>query len=503
MSNIPTTGPYNVAQRKYGTDGTDSSIGPQPRTDYFKKKALIELAKDQVFSAFADTTAMPKHFGKTIKQLHYLPLLDDRNVNDQGIDAQGLTATRAVTITVTYRGERRINEFTGETPAGADYFVEGRTGPESYHTTLTFKGEGANASTAQNAARSKLIAAANALGVSTASVYNSALSDFEDAGYLVEESADYPVSGNLYGSSKDVGSIAAKLPILGEHGGRVNRVGFKRVEIEGSINKFGIFDEYSRETMMFDSDADLEMHINREMLRGANELTEDMIQMDLLHGAGVVMYAGDAMAASDLTGDGLATNPVTYEDFVKLGIELNNNRCPKQTKMITGSRMVDTKTVDGGYVMFIGPELITAVRQLQDWNNDPAFVDAKHYAHVGLMKGEIGSIDQFRIVVAQEMQHWAGAGANVTDNSAGFRATDGKYDVFPMLVVGQGSFTTVGFQTDGNGVKFDVLHRKPGREAADKNDPYGETGFMSIKWYYGSMILRPERLAVLKTVAIM
>jgi N4-gp56 family major capsid protein len=73
--------------------------------------------------------------------------------------------------------------------------------------------------------------------------------------------------------------------------------------------------------------------------------------------------------------------------------------------------------------------------------------------------------------------------------------------VFPMLVVGDGSFTTVGFQTDGKTTKFKITTKMPGEEQADRLDPYGELGFSSIKWYYGSMIMRSERLAVIKTVA--
>lgn len=72
-----------------------------------------------------------------------------------------------------------------------------------------------------------------------------------------------------------------------------------------------------------------------------------------------------------------------------------------------------------------------------------------------------------------------------------------------MLVVGDGSFTTIGFQTDGKTVKFKITHKAPGEATADRTDPYGETGFMSIKWYYGFMALRPERIAVLKTAAVM
>ena len=137
--------------------GTNSDVGVQIRTDYYAKKALVEAAKEQYFGQLADVTAMPKNMGKTIKRFHYMPILDDRNVTTQGLDA-----------------------------AGSAY-----------------------------------------------------------------------ANGNLYGSSKDVGTITAKIPALTEAGGRVNRVGMKRLELEGTIEKFGFFDEYSQESMDFDTDSEL------------------------------------------------------------------------------------------------------------------------------------------------------------------------------------------------------------------------------------------------------
>jgi len=68
-----------------------------------------------------------------------------------------------------------------------------------------------------------------------------------------------------------------------------------------------------------------------------------------------------------------------------------------------------------------------------------------------------------------------------------------------MLCIGEGSFTTIGFQTDGKTVKFKITHKAPGVESADRTDPYGETGFMSIKWYYGFLLQRPERIGLIKT----
>jgi len=384
-----------------GNPAVPSNIGTQFNTFYYQKKALIEAAKEQYFSQMADVTAMPKHMGKTIKRYHYIPLLDDANINDQGIDAAGATIA----------------------------------------------------------------------------------------------------NGNLYGSSKDIGNIVGKFPVLSENGGRVNRVGFKRKELEGSINKFGFFDEYTKESLDFDTDEELEMHVNREMIMGANEINEDMLQIDLLNAAGVIRYGGAAAATNQITGEG-TESLIDYNDLMRLGIDLDNNRCPKSTKMITGTRMVDTRVIDNARFMYIGSELIPMVKKMVDNFGNQAFVAAQHYAAgTTLARGEIGAIGDFRIIVVPEMLHWAGAGANATVANEGYRTSAGKYNVYPMLVIGDSSFTTIGFQTDGKTVKFDITHKKPGKETADRTDPYGETGFMSIKWYYGFMTLRPERIAVCKTVA--
>ena len=308
-------------------------------------------------------------------------------------------------------------------------------------------------------------------------------------------------NGNLYGSSKDVGTITTKIPALTEAGGRVNRVGMKRLELEGTIEKFGFFDEYSQESMDFDSDSELMQHLTTESVKAANEITEDQLQIDLLNGAGVVRYAGVATSNATLSGETAGITAVDYDDLVKLSIELNNNRTPKQTKVISGSRMVDTKVVNAARVMYVGSELVPALMKMTDYHNNKAFIPVAQYAQAGtVIRGEIGAVDAFRIVEVPEMMKFAGVGAAVTAADAGYHSTSSQYDVFPMLVVGDGAFTTVGFQTDGKTVKFKIKHVRPS-ENHSSSDPYGETGFYSIKWYYGTMILRAERLALLKTVA--
>ena len=304
-------------------------------------------------------------------------------------------------------------------------------------------------------------------------------------------------NGNLYGSSKDIGTISGKLPTLTENGGRVNRVGFKRKELEGTFEKFGFFDEYTQESVDFDTDSELMQHINREMIMGANEITEDSLQIDLITAAGVVKYAGDATSNITMGENDL----VSYGDLMRLSIDLDNNRTPKHTKVITGTRMIDTRTIPAARIAYIGSELLPTFKAMKDLHNNPAFIEVHKYAAAGgTVTGEVGSVDNFRIVVVPEMLKWAGGGADASASSTSYE-TANKFDVFPILVVGDESFTTIGFQTDGKTVKFKITHKPPGEATANQNDPYGETGFMSIKWYYGFMALRPERIAVLKTVA--
>lgn len=398
-----------------GTSGAgDSTIDAQSSStqlQVFKwlRKSLVDAKEEQYFTQLADVTSMPKHFGKTIKVYHYVPLLDDRNMNTQGIDAAGAVLTGA---------------------------------------------SGAN-----------------------------------------------PGYGNLYGSSKDIGTINGRLPLVGEEGGRVNRVGFTRLIREGTIQKFGFFTEFTKEALDFDSDDELFTHISRELVTGAQKLTEAVLQKDLLAQAGTIHWPGTATQNSEVTGEGTNATEVSYEDLMRLAITLDENRTPKQTKVITGSRMVDTKTISSGRVMYIGSELIPTLRRMLDLHNEPAFIPVHQYASAGtILNGEIGSIDGFRFVVVPEMLHWAGAGASVTSNP-GFRATDGKYDIYPMLVVGDGAFTTIGFQTDGKSFKFDITTKMPGKDQADRQDPYGQMGFSSILWWYGTLVLRPERMGLIKTVA--
>jgi N4-gp56 family major capsid protein len=490
---------------KYGTGSTNSSVGLNATTTgqgagtyatgqlsgdfYYQKKALIELVKEQYFSQLASVTSMPKNMGKTIKQYLYIPMLDDRNLNDQGIDAAGVVSV-ATHMNVTFPAQVVIADASAA--AAVTAINANINTPALGVETVASAGAGGSGGSGLTL-----------ITMTKLSVRYLSVTQSNAVIALAVGAVASAMSGNLYGSSKDIGAISGKLPSLSESGGRVNKVGFKRKELTGTFQKFGFFDEYTQESVDFDSDAELTMHINREMLRGANEITEDALQVDLINSAGVNLFAGSKTANRLMVGtsNDVGADLVTYTDLMRMSITLDTNRCPKKTTVISGSRMVDTRVLPASRVMYIGSELLPTFKAMKDLHNNPAFISVEKYAAGGMtLNGEVGSVDQFRLVVVPEMTKWAGAGAPV-GAVVTYYSTGSRFDVFPILVVGDESFTTIGFQTDGKSVKFSITHKPPGREVADRNDPYGELGFMSIKWYYGFMLLRPERIALLRTVA--
>lgn len=377
------------------------SNNDQMNTYFYYKKAIIEARKEQYFIPLASSIDMPKHMGKKIKVYSYIPLLDDRNKNDQGIDASGAVIA----------------------------------------------------------------------------------------------------DGNLYGSSKDIGTITSKLPLLTENGGRVNRVGFTRVVREGSIQELGFFYEYTQDALNFDSDAELESHLDRELLNGAVEMVEDILQKDLISAAGVTVYPGAATAIAEVTAEGATPDELNYKTLMRADQILTDNRCPKNTKVITGSRFIDTRTLPSCRIAYVGSEMVPTLKAMEDLFGNKAFIEVQQYADAAtVLNGEIGSIDNIRFIQVPEMEHMAGQGAAVAANP-GYRETGGKYDVYPILIVGDDSFSTIGFQTDGSKLNFKIINRKPGDSTADRNDPYGKTGFSSIQFWYGFLCKRPERILVIWSVA--
>lgn len=389
---------YNDPQGLTGSVVPQSIGYASPESAFYTKVILADTVKKRKFSKLADTITMPRNAGQRIRARIEIPVLDDRNLNDQGIDARGIQ-TR---------------------------------------------------------------------------------------------------NGNFYGSSRDIGKILGTLPYLTEEGGRVNRFGFSRAETEGTFNQFGIFFEYSRNLELFDPEKDLVARMHRQAIETAEDITEKNLQIDLLHGAGTVVYAGNAI--SDETMD--ETSIITYQTLVQLRKALVANRTPQRTKYITGSGNYGTKVASAHFNLFVGQEVLSVLETLRDSFGDRAFIRPEEYgASIGekFMEDEVGVIAGFRVILVHDMLGWYGAGADANPNF-GLSQDNGKYNIFPALTIGEDAFTCISFEgSTGVNNKFRIKHKKPD-DSADRFDPYGTMGFVSIMWWYGIMFKRPERIGLIKTV---
>ena len=419
MYNVGDTTTSSTVDQPAGIDAGNAQLNPF----YYDRQAIVEANKKAFIGQLSGTRNQPKHAGKEIKKHLIIPVLDDRNINDQGLDAAGavLDATKWTSIKAdgTVKTDN-ADEAAAITEAGVDGTVK-------------------------------------------------------------------QTSGNLYGSSKDVGTVSALTPVISETGGRVNRIGFSREIVKSTLENYGFFYEFTRDDLNFDSDAKLKSHLYRESGKAAGEMTEKSLIVDLLNGAGIEIYSGGKTSIATIAaGDICALAELRQATKV-----LNANQCPTDTAMITGSRNIDTKVVGNARYAYTSDDMIihlqdtmNAVTGKHAWAYVEEYADGAKFAKSNIARGEVGKVEKLRFIEHPEMLIQENKGA-------------ANIDVHPIMIIGSGSFTQVGFQSNGGKGKFEIITKMPGKEIADRSNPYGLVGFSSNNYWYGILIERPDWISII------
>jgi N4-gp56 family major capsid protein len=308
--------------------------------------------------------------------------------------------------------------------------------------------------------------------------------------------------GNLYGSSRDFGLVTSKIPYVAEGADRVNRVGITRTAVSAALTRVGFFSDWTDESTHFDSDLQMRSHFTDELVKGAEQLKEGLLQLDLVNGAGVIRYAGDATNLGSVSAEGSDPAIITYDDVIRLGITLDTNRAPKRFTILKGSTLTDTATVNGARALFIPSELQTTFMAMTNSNDTEMFIPVEKYAsQTTILEGEIGAVGGFRVIVNQEMFYHANDGEAVGSNP-GYHSSGGNYTAFNCLAVCAESFTSIGFQTNSpEAPKYNLVIKPPGKDMATLDNPFGNKGFASIQFYYGTLIERSDWIGRLIGVA--
>lgn len=328
-------------------------------------------------------------------------------------------------------------------------------------------------------------------------MYDRAMSDgdFASKGFLTGR--DLTALQTLLNATDGTG---AKLT---EGAGSTNQRTLTKVTVEATLNRYGEMIEYSDEVDLFSEDI-MQVRYREELGELANSRYEDLLQLDLL-ATPTKMYTGTATSMATL-GASIATDgsedadwKVSY-DFIRKAVrKLVRNRAKKNTKVVTGSTNVDTRTVAPAYYAIIDADVKADLESLvrgTGAESEFVYIPAHKYGSAAtLAEGEVGAMHEVRFIEAEAAVVEYGKGAAVPVGYAGSLAytgtigTDAKFDVHPILFPTEGSFATVGLKGMDR-IKFNS--KAP--NDVDLTNPYGTKGFFSYNFFYATVILETEKL---------
>ena len=333
---------------------------------------------------------------------------------------------------------------------------------------------------------------------------------------LDQNDSDFSAKGYL--GKRDLATVTAKLnatdgsgAALTEGAGAINQVTPKKVTVEASIARYGFMIEYTDEAVLFSEDP-VQVKYREELGYLVNQTQEDLIQKDMLSGAGIVINAGGditkAQMGATITADD--TNAELYKvsfDLVRKGVKsLVRNRAQRNTEIVTGSTKIGTKPVNKAFYGIIGPEVkydLETLTRGTSYATEHAYIPAYQYAAASnLAEGEVGSMHDVRFIESEGAMIESGVGADVPAGYTGELSytgtigTDAKFDVFPILFPTKGAFATLGLKGQGK-VTF---HAKAPSDV-NLTNPYGTKGFFSANMFYAGIMLQPEKCAVINVLA--
>ena len=376
-----------------GTAAGGSTSGDNVRIDYFDRAAIEVAVEDLIYGRFVDGRTQQRNSGKTFKISRYRHILDDANVNNQGLDGEGnvIGNTKGIFLNVAY----------------ADL-----TAAQAAKTTYDGTTEG-------------IAAIAN---------------NVEPQAWEVTTGG-----GNAYGSSRNVGDVISGMPLLVEGADKVNRVGVTRENFQCSLVRRGNYVSYTDEVELF-SDHNMVMEYKSKLARMAIEVRDDDTQLGMLGSAGVRFYSGTATSLATI-GTGDEDGRITYDFSRKIVKRLKKNLAAKNTSMIKGSTKYGTTRLNTAYYAIIGPDVTYDLESISEYKS----VEDYGYAN-DLAPNEVGAMHETRYLETTRAMRYEGEGAAVTTN-IGQAETGSKYDVHPILYPTKGSYATVSLQGAG-GIKF-------------------------------------------------
>ena len=456
-------------QGKFNSGGVTSSTIDRQFTDEFVTKAVVEVPKrKRYFSVRADRFSMPKNSGDKLSREVSYGMLDKRVLIDGGVDANTATILQDVWYVVP-TGSKDITTATAIFDT-KDYYATG-----SYATWALAR------------------AAAKAAAVADAGVGEEVVSG----------------SGGMVNGEAAYAATEGPLVSMPEEGGIINLLTHYSKMVSANITFQGIGHKFSMRSVDLDSRTGLIARKIQYMADAVQDLKEMQVRRDLIAASHVNSIICNAAAnpATDTVAEIDGLDVLTYTALETLEQYLLNNDVPMDTEILTGVDLVDTKTVSDAWIIYVNTEVLPTLRAMEGPGGVLVWTPKEQYAAgTELVDGEVGKIGSFRFVAVKDLEREYGAGlevglavdggngtdaANAAQQAAAYK-TNGKYDVFTAMVIGDDSFTITGFGGNNTAAKYIAP------KADVHNDMHAQMAGIAANWSYGMLIYRPERLCSLR-----
>lgn len=427
--------------------------GVQKQDFFLSKTVEVEARKTRTFSMLANKEVMPKFRGDKLVKYVEFPVIHEMNKNDKGIDANGAKLVKGKWYAYDASGNMLSENDTKE--------------------------------------------AAKASAGSTGTILSG--------------------NGNVYGGDTDFAVIkGSSFPALRETGGLVNRVGMTRIELEAAVSEYGLYMDFTERELEMTDEPKLLAKKSKALGEALAEIRERQVEIGLLDHAFAhnAFYAGDATAMSNMglnNVDGTDADIVSLKSVRKMQEYMKKARVKAQTKIVDGSTNVDTVVVGKGYFGYYPQGLLTTLEEVTDTSGVKVFLPVEKYANGAgyIHPDETGKISNTRFIEVDRMSINMGMGEATDADADGNDDTgselyqsslgsDNKthYDIYSILYIGDDSFATIAFSGDNAKVKHAMPQIIPGIDA------YGKNGIVSVNFYHGLLVYRPEKIACLQTMAL-
>lgn len=294
--------------------------------------------------------------------------------------------------------------------------------------------------------------------------------------------------GNLAGNHRDFSVQNGAIPSIPEEGGVINQVGMTREVISAKISDFGITMSFTQKMLDMDTEPVLRAKFSKALGEAQGQMRERQIRNGLISaGMDNAVYGGPATSVDTLDAD----CNITYGSLRLLEQTLDLDLVPHNSTILTGSNFTATTPVPSCRWMYVPYELKSSLEDMKDTHGKKALKELHEYADQTsyIDPQEFGSIGRFRFILVHDMPIFKGGGKAVDPNDAKVQlSTNDRYDGLITLVVGDDSYGVLNLAGDVARV-ISVLPKPD-----VYNDRYGKKGAISISWYFGIIIKRPERI---------